>query len=106
MTSNGTHISQRVEWDNVESDTQNITHFIVKYGRFSQGKTYNSTNAQKVRSNESTVTLNLFIPRRKVSYNVLVATVGDKTGPGEYSDVLKIDYTGKDMSNRLCAYII
>ena len=88
VTVNGTHISQRIEWGKVESDTQNITHYIVKYARFSR--------AQNITSNEPTATLTLPIPSKKVTYNVWVATVGKKTGAGEYSDVLSIVYTSKD----------
>ena len=97
VTVNGSHISQTIEWEKVGSVDQNITHFIAVYGESSEVKTYNSTDAQNVTvtSNETTAILTLPIPRGNITYNVWLAAVGEKTGAGEYSDVLKIDYTSK-----------
>ena len=56
---------------------------------------YNSTGIQTKKSPTNKTTLTLPLPQSPTTYNVWVAAVGEKTGVGEYSRVLQLNYTGK-----------
>ena len=97
-TVNNTHFNQSIKWNKVTSDNQNISHYIIKYGLSSVVNSYDSEGVDSTTSTTNSATLTLLLPRSPTTYNVWVAAVSDSTGTGEYSEVLKINYTGNEWS--------
>ena len=93
-TVNSTHFNQSIQWNAVTSGNQTISRYIIKYGVSSVVKNYNSTSAHSTTSPMLSTTLTLPLPRSPTTYNVWVAAVGGESVIGEYSEVLKINYTG------------
>ena len=56
---------------------------------------YNSTGIQTKKSSTNKRILTLPLPTSPTTYNVWVAAVGEKTGVGEYSQVLRINLSGQ-----------
>ena len=93
-TENNTHFNQRIEWNKVTSDNQNISHYIIKYGLSSVVNSYDSEGVSSTTSTTNSATLTLPLPTSPITYNVWVAAVSGESVTGEYSEVLKMNYTG------------
>ena len=93
-TVNSTHFNQSMKWNKVTSDNQNISHYIIKYGLSPVVNSYDSEGVSSTTSTTISTTLTLPLPTSPSTYNVWVAAVSGKSGTGEYSEVLKINYTG------------
>ena len=91
---NDTHFNQRIDWNKVTSDNQNISHYIIKYGLSSIVNSYDSGGVNSTKSTTNSTTLTLPLPTSPTTYNVWVAAVSGKSVTGEYSEGLKINYTG------------
>ena len=88
LTANSTHFNQTIEWTEVSSHNQKISYYIVNY----QMENCKNSSVQNTTLNSTTLTLPL--PRSRITYNVWVAAVSGESVIGEYSEVLKINYTG------------
>ena len=84
-----------MNWEEVQSEYQSIKNYSIKYGPSSNVSMYNSTGIQTRKSTTNKTVLHLKLPTSPITYNVWVAAVGEKTGIGEYSKVLQINYSGK-----------
>ena len=93
-TVNNSCFNQRIDWNKVTSDNQNISHYIIKYGLSSVVNSYDSEGVNSTTSTTNSTTLTLPLPTSATTYNVWVAAVSKETGTGEYSEVLEINYTG------------
>ena len=86
---------QTVRWEKVRSTHQNISHYSIRYGESSKVSNYTSSRVKKITSTTNLANLTtLPLPTSPTTYNVWVAAVGEKTGIGEYSEVLQIVYKG------------
>ena len=94
VTVDNSHFNQSIGWKKVTSDNQNISHYIIKYGLSSVVNSYDSEGVNCTTSTANSATLTLPLPKSSTTYNVWVVAVSDRTGTGEYSEVLKINYTG------------
>ena len=91
---NETHFTQEIKWEEVVSDHQTIANYSVKYKQAAKNSTSNIQTSQIAMAN-----LTLPLPTSPITYNVWVAAVGETTGVGEYSKVLKINLSGQFASN-------
>ena len=96
MKVNNTHVNQRIEWKKVTSNNRNTNyiHYEIRYGSSSDVNNYNSPNIKNITSTTNSTALTLPLPRSPITYKVWVAAFGEKTGTGEYSEVLEIKYEG------------
>ena len=96
---NSTHYKQIVNWSAVNSKYQGISNYSIKYGKVTSVHEFNSNGMSKATSIQTTTALTLPLPTSSTTYNVVVAAVGNKTGVGEYSQVLRINLSGQFASN-------
>ena len=94
MTVNNTHFNQSLKWNKVTSHNQNISHYIIKYGLSSVVNSYESEGVRVITSTTNSANLTLPLPTSPTTYNVWVAAVSGEIVTGEYSEMLKINYTG------------
>ena len=91
---NSTNFHQSIRWEEVRSVNQIIESYKIRYGQYELADNYNSEHVQNTTSTTNSTTLTLPLPTSPTTYNVWVAAVGNKTGEGEYSQVLQINYSG------------
>ena len=87
---NGTHFTQEIKWEEVVSKHQTIANYSIRYKQAENNSTGSIQTSQVAMAN-----LILPLPTSPTTYNVWVAAVGEETGVGEYSQVLKLTYSGK-----------
>jgi hypothetical protein len=93
---NGTHFTQEIKWEEVVSKHQTIANYSIQYKQAAN----NSTSSIQT-SQTAMVNLTLPLPTSPTTYNVWVAAVGEETGVGEYSQVLKLTYSAPSKPNSL-----
>ena len=92
---NSSHYNQSLRWDAVNSEYQTISNYSIKYGNANLVHEFNSTEVNTATSKETMSALTLPLPTSPTIYNVWVAAVGEETGAGEYSQVLRINLSGQ-----------